>query len=94
MELAKQSLQVRLRDSDTRVTHRDLDPSIDRAAANGHSTARGELDRVGHKVEQHLLQLHGVGDEVATRFQQAVEDKALGARQRIGGRDNVADDVG
>src|SRR5260221_9766374 len=65
LELPEQAAQVCFGDPDPGVAHSNLDPRVDLSSSYRHPpTLRGELDCVGHQIEEHLLQFCRVGDQM------------------------------
>ena len=83
-ELVEDLALILRRDPDSRVHHRDLDGR--RLALSGHRhrpILRRELDRVRDQVQQHLLQLSGVGDHVSRARDLGADVDPLLLRQRL-----------
>src|ERR1700747_3240461 len=84
MKLREEMVKVILRYPDPGVTDRNLDPGFHLARPDSHpTTVRGELDRVGDKVEQHLLQLAGVCGHAYPRIRLGVQGDRLAPSQRF-----------
>ena len=95
LKLVEDPILVLFGDADASVRNRKLHRVIEAARGDGHRSAFGsELHRVGHQVEQHLLDLAAIGVDVARRALADHQLDSLLGRQRLHGADDLAHDVG
>src|ERR1700693_1669617 len=95
LELREQPVKVWRRDAYPGIGNCTLDPRFDLTSPDRYASAgRGEFDRVGHEIEQHLLQLYRVSAQVQACAWVALERNILGPGQWLHRRYDVLDTGG
>ena len=78
-EFLEHRVLILLRDADARVTHRHFRHAVPNGRAHGHATTlRRELERIGQKIQQHLLDLALVGADGADAIVDAARKLLVG----------------
>ena len=93
MELCEKPAQLIVRNPDAGVGHSHLDMHFDTSRLNVDPTpARRELDGVGDKIQQHLLDFGRVRDERDRGFHIGCQLYRLMPSQRLNGSPDIVDE--